>query len=275
MKTNTFTPIEILSHRGARFEAPENTVAGFEYAVRLGMTTVEFDVRLTKDGGLAVIHDATVDRTTNGAGAVCDYTVAGLRELDARSVHEDWPRPCPVPTLAEIFHVLADMPNMEIEIKKDTPENLEAAVAGVLQAMKDADRAEGIVMTSFEPYALEVAMRLAPDQPRGFIAMDWSQEDPWTHAERFDVAKVGINLQHATPDIVARAQAAGYRTVAWPCNTPEAAALVDACGFDEVCTDNPSLIAPLFGREVREVVSTASRDATRGRYRAVQPGSRP
>jgi glycerophosphoryl diester phosphodiesterase len=167
------------------------------------------------------------------------------------------------------------MPNMEIEIKKDTPENLEAAVAGVLQAMKDADRAEGIVITSFEPYALEVAMRLAPDQPLGFIAMDWSQEDPWTHAERFDVAKVGINLQHATPDIVARARAAGYCTVAWPCNTPEAAALVDACGFDEICTDNPSLIAPLFGREVREVVSTASRDATGGRYRAVQPGSRP
>lgn len=249
MSTHT-TPIEIVSHRGARFEAPENTVAGFEYAVRLGMTTVELDVHLTRDGELVVIHDASVDRTTNGTGPVGDLTLAEIQSLDARSVHTDWPEPCRVPTFREVLEVLADLPNMEVEIKKDTPDNMERVVAGVLSTMDVIGRTEGIVITSFEPYALEVAMRLAPDQPRGFIG-DWTKEETWEVAARCAITKAGINLGHATPEIVARAKGAGYRTVGWPCNTPEAAEQVKACGFDEVCTDNPTVIAPLFGREIR------------------------
>jgi glycerophosphoryl diester phosphodiesterase len=246
MKTNTPTPIEIVSHRGARFEAPENTVAGFEYAVRLGMTTVEYDVHLTKDGQLAVIHDSTVDRTTNGSGAIIDLTMDELRALDARSVHTDWPERTPVPTFEEVLIALAGMPNMEVEIKKDTPENLEKVVPLVLETMRKVGRTQGIVITSFEPYALELAMKLAPEQPRGFIAMDWSREEAFEHAARFDVVKVGINLKHATPEIVQRARALGYVAVAWPCNDEAAVAKTRACGFDQVCTDNPSLIGPMF-----------------------------
>lgn len=258
MNTHTYPPIEIVSHRGARFEAPENTVPGFAYAVRLGMTTVEFDVHLTKDGQLAVIHDATVDRTTDGVGAVGEMTAAELGALDARSIHEGWPEPCPVPMLGEVLRALDAMPNMEIEIKKDTPENLEAVVAGVLRTMDEIGRTEGMVITSFEPYALEVAMRLAPDQPRGFIG-DWTKEETFAIAERYRITKAGINLGHATPEIVARVKSMGVRTVGWPCNTPEAAAQVAECGFDEVCTDAPSAIAPLFGREVRQMEMPVAR----------------
>lgn len=253
MNTNTpTTPFEIVSHRGARFEAPENTVAGFRHAVRLGMTTVELDVHVTRDDELVVIHDATVDRTTNGTGAVSDLTLAEIKSLDARSVHEDWPEPCQVPTFRETLEALADMPNIEVEIKKDTPENMEKAVAGVLRTMKELGRTEGIVITSFEPYALEVAMRLAPDQPRGHMG-DWTKEETWETAARCTVTKVGINLGHATPEIVDRAHKLGYRAVAWPCNDTEAVEKTRACGFREVCTDAPTTIAPLFGRAVNEV----------------------
>jgi len=240
-------PIEIVSHRGARFEAPENTVAGFAHAVRLGMTTVEFDVRLTRDDALVVIHDATVDRTTNGSGAVGEMTLAEIRALDARSVHAGWPEPCPVPTFAEALRALDAVPTLEVEIKRDTPERLERVVAGVVRTMADAGRTAGIVLTSFDPYALEVAMRLAPDQPRGLIGT-WTDEETFAIAARFKVSRAGINLDHATPGIVARARAAGYSTVGWPCNAPEAVELVKACGFDAACTDMPSTIAPLFGR---------------------------
>ena len=241
--------IEIVSHRGARFEAPENTLAGFAYALRLGMTTVEFDVHLTKDDALVVIHDATVDRTTNGSGAVGEMTLAEIRALDARSIHTDWPEPCPVPTFEEVLRALDGMPNMEVEIKRDTPENLEKVVAGVLRTMAEVGRTAGVTLTSFEPYALEVAMRLAPDQPRGFIGA-WTDEESFAIAERYAVSRAAINLDHATPEIVARARAAGYYTVGWPCNSPEAAERVRACGFDAVCTDMPSTIAPLVGRQV-------------------------
>ena len=128
-------------------------------------------------------------------------------------------------------------------------ENLEKVVAGVLRTMAEVGRTAGVTLTSFEPYALEVAMRLAPDQPRGFIGA-WTDEESFAIAERYAVSRAAINLDHATPEIVARARAAGYYTVGWPCNSPEAAERVRACGFDAVCTDMPSTIAPLFGRQV-------------------------
>src|SRR5690606_24791471 len=128
MKTGTTTNIEIVSHRGAAFEAPENTIPGFEHALRLGMTTVEFDVHITADDQLVVIHDATVDRTTNGTGAVNQMTLSELQALDARAIHTDWPEPCRIPTFEETLRALAGMPNMEVEIKSDTPENMRRVV---------------------------------------------------------------------------------------------------------------------------------------------------
>src|SRR5439155_21621382 len=74
----------LFGHRGARGEAPENTLAGFAHARRAGVAAFELDVRPTADGRLAVIHDATVDRTTNATGAVSDFTAADLARLDAR-----------------------------------------------------------------------------------------------------------------------------------------------------------------------------------------------
>lgn len=236
---------EIIGHRGARFEAPENTLAGFRYAKRIGIMSMEFDVRRTKDDGFVVIHDATVDRTTNGTGPVSGLTVAELQALDARSIHPDWPEPCPVPALAEVLETLADTPHMQIEIKKDTPQNMELVIEGVLGTMAQIGRTEGIVITSFEPLALEIARRRSPEQPRGLIG-DWSAGEMFADAKRLDVSKACINLDSATPEIVARAKDAGYRTVGWPCNTPEAVEKILACDFDEVSTDAPSTIRPML-----------------------------
>ncbi|MGB3329490.1 MAG: glycerophosphodiester phosphodiesterase family protein, partial [Thermomicrobiales bacterium] len=91
MNDLTPAPITLVGHRGAAFEAPENTLAGFRHAVDLGLRCVEFDIRLTADDQLAVIHDATVDRTTNGRGRVADHTMADLARLDARAIHDQWP----------------------------------------------------------------------------------------------------------------------------------------------------------------------------------------
>jgi glycerophosphoryl diester phosphodiesterase len=81
------TAMILIGHRGGRFEAPENTLPGFRYALDLGLEAVEFDLRLTRDGQVVVIHDSTVDRTTNGTGAVADLTLAEIQALDARARH--------------------------------------------------------------------------------------------------------------------------------------------------------------------------------------------
>lgn len=241
--------IEVIGHRGARFEAPENTLEGFRHAIALGLTSVEFDVHTTADGELVVIHDATVDRTTDGTGTVNKLTLAEIRALDASSVHSLWPEPVRVPTLTEVLDALRDMPRMEIEIKKDTQQHLEHVVPAVIEHIRATGRKEGVYITSFDPYALELAQRLAPEIPRGFIG-DWSLDPTWYLARHFRVSKAGINLKHANADVVARAKAAGYRTVGWPCNDEDSVRKVIACGFDEVCTDAPSIFAPMLGRKV-------------------------
>lgn len=241
--------IEVIGHRGARFEAPENTLQGFRHAMALGLTTVEFDVHTTSDGELVVIHDATVDRTTDGAGAVNKLSLKELRHLDASSIHALWPAPVRIPTLDEVLETLADMPSMEIEIKRDSEENLDHVVPGVIAAIRKAGKQSGAVITSFDPYALELAQRLDPEIKRGFIG-DFSNPVNWYLAKKLRVSKVGINLKNANPAIVEQAKAAGYRTVAWPCNDEDSVRKVISCGFDEVCTDAPSIFAPMFGRAV-------------------------
>lgn len=238
--------IEVIGHRGARFEAPENTLEAFRHALALGLTSVEFDVHTTADGELVVIHDATVDRTTDGSGAVNKLKLSEIKELDASSIHCLWPAPVRVPTLREVLETLRDMPRMEIEIKSDTPAHVEHVVRGVIEHIREFGRGGGTYITSFDPYALELAQRLAPEIQRGFIG-DFSLAPTMYLAKHFQVGKIGINLKHATPDLVAQAKAAGITPVAWPCNDEDAVRKVLACKFEEVCTDAPTIFAPMFG----------------------------
>src|SRR5699024_9203426 len=125
--------ITIVGHRGARKEAPENTLAGFLHARELGLDAVEFDVHLSKDHELVIIHDKTVDRTTTATGPVAEFTANELAELDARAEFPDWPDIVGVPRLDQVLDIVDDMPHINIEIKTDTPDRLEEIIAGVLK----------------------------------------------------------------------------------------------------------------------------------------------
>lgn len=243
--------IEVISHRGARFEVPENTLEGFRHAIALGMTAVEYDIHITADDQLVVIHDATVDRTTNGTGPVNEKTLAELQELDARSIHVLYPDPVRIPTFDAVLDLLRDMPKMEVEIKTDSPANLEKVVPMVIEKLRNSGHA-GATLTSFDPYALELAHKFAPEIPRGHMG-DWSDEATWETAAKCDVSRIGINLGYATPERVQRAKDLGYRTVGWPCNDENAVRKVIERGFDGVCTDAPSLFAPMFGQAVNKI----------------------
>lgn len=241
--------IEIISHRGARFEAPENTLEGFRYAKALGMTTVEFDVQLTADGELVVIHDATVDRTTNGTGAVSELTLKEIRELDARSVHVLWPKPVRVPTFQEVLTELEDMQYLEIEIKGSATHDLEQLVHGMIDEINDSGRETGFVLTSIQPEALEIAMLKEKSFPRGWSG-DWDDPAKFDIAEGLELTQAGIDLPKATPEIVQRAKDAGYTTVAWICNDEQAVLKAIEFGYDKAGTDAPSIFAPMFGRKI-------------------------
>ena len=231
----------VMGHRGARFEAPENTIPGFRYAVELGLQAVEFDIHLTADDKLVVIHDATVDRTTNGSGAVSELTLEQIRALDARSIFPDWPEPCVVPTFAEVLDVIGHFETIEVEIKTYTPERLERVVPMVLDELQSRSLPGDVFVTSFDTYALELTQRLAPEQPLGYIGA-WDSPDFLETAKRLGASRAGIPFPTGSAEIVRAAQDAGMTAAGWPTNTREEFDEHMRRGVDAICTDAPTLI---------------------------------
>ncbi|MDW8322133.1 MAG: glycerophosphodiester phosphodiesterase family protein [Armatimonadota bacterium] len=124
MSAKTMPPIRnriaVIAHRGGAGIMPENTLAAFQRAIRLGCDYVEVDVRTTRDGKLVIMHDRTVDRTTNGSGAVNELTLAAVRKLDAGAKFSPLYRGEKVPTLDEVFELCRAKINVYID-HKDAP----------------------------------------------------------------------------------------------------------------------------------------------------------
>ena len=109
--------IYVAAHRGWCEKYPENTLAALQAAMDLGVDQIEFDVRVTRDNELVVIHDATVDRTTNGTGLVCDKLLSELKALDAGSYKGEEYRGYQIPTFIEVMEIVKDHPTMTLDIE--------------------------------------------------------------------------------------------------------------------------------------------------------------
>ncbi len=237
----------VIAHRGARFEAPENTLTGFRWANRTRAGAVEFDVRLTYDDQLVVIHDATVDRTTNGTGAVGDLTLAELRALDARSRFADWPEPATIPTLAEVLDTVDPRILLMIEIQQDTPEREERIATGIRDELARRDRSRMATISSFDPVAVGIVARVAPGLRRSLIGT-WDEPTFMQTAMRHGCIQADMRLDAATIEAVRAAQAAGMVTTAWPCNDEDALDRALELGFDQICTDRPTWLIDCLDR---------------------------
>lgn len=235
----------IVGHRGARDEAPENTLPGFRYAMELGLESIEFDVRMTVDEHLVVIHDDSVDRTTNGTGKVAEMTLADIQALDARSGFAEWNEPCHVPTLAEALETLRTVPHLICEIKSDTDERLERIVPMVLAQIEAAGIREQVTVTSFNPHAVLLVQKHASDMKRGYIG-DWNA--PFFLEKSIEMGCTQADVHHPTadPELVRRAKEHGMRVICWPTNSQDE--LDHALSFepDLFCTDKPSRLRPIY-----------------------------
>ena len=109
--------IYVAAHRGWSAVYPENTMEAFRAAVGLNVDQIETDVRITRDGELVLMHDAAVDRTTDGTGKVCDYTLAELKKLDAGIKKGEQFRGARVPTFIEFMDLVRDLPDMTVDIE--------------------------------------------------------------------------------------------------------------------------------------------------------------
>jgi glycerophosphoryl diester phosphodiesterase len=233
----------LYGHRGARGEAPENTLTGFAHAQRAGVAAVELDVRLTADGRLAVLHDATVDRTCFASGPVGGFTAEALARLDARRSFPGWPEAAGVPLLEDVLDAYAAKMRFAVEIKQDETARLER-VGTLLAGCIDRYGLEGrVTVTSFLPEALEIMRRLAPEIPRALIGA-YDAPTFLEAALRLECAQADIQLARGSVDAVREAQARGLRVVGWQGNTAEHLDALLAWGVGGITSDYPSFALP-------------------------------
>lgn len=233
----------VIGHRGAVGHAPENTLAGIRKAAELGATWVEFDVALTRDDIPVLMHDDTVDRTTDGSGNLADLTLQDVRNLDAGRWFSDAFAGERIPTLTEtirLLHTLGLGANVEI---KPTPGR--APETGRIVAKQVADEwpnsLRAPVFSSFQVDALVAAQQAAPEIPRGWLmrrpVKDWRDQ-----AEALDCLSIHCNHRALDSNIASEVRGAGYHLLAYTVNDANRALKLFEWGVESVFSDYPERI---------------------------------
>ena len=218
-------PPLIIAHRGDSAHVAENTLASFAVALEVGADLVEFDVQLTKDGQVVVIHDATVDRTTTGKGRVRDLTLAEIRTLSAGypSRFGDAHRGERVPTLSEALALLKDRARVMVEIK---PESVTDDAEGGIEAraiaeVRKAGMEKEVAFLSFSRRALLRCRKLAPEIVRGHLFQKAEPGEMLAGAREVASELVMPEKRILTDEMRDRAREAGLKLATWVVDDPE------------------------------------------------------
>ncbi|MCD6061348.1 MAG: glycerophosphodiester phosphodiesterase, partial [Moraxellaceae bacterium] len=184
--------MRLIGHRGARGEAPENTLSGFRYLRRLGVHAVELDILVSADGELVVIHDSFLDRTTTSHGRVDGKTAAELAAVDAcHQTFPQWPDTEGVPTLRQVMEVLRDFEHIQFEVKARSEAEAMVVAEKFPPLWREFDFGERAFTTSFNPHYLQFVRRTAPEIPRGFLFEYDFAFDPVTIAQSLGCRSLG------------------------------------------------------------------------------------
>ncbi len=244
----------IVGHRGASAQAPENTLEAFRLGVTAGADAIELDVHLTSDGELAVVHDATLDRTTDRTTTVATATMADIRTADAGwafpGPNGDYPfrgKGLTVPTLAEVLAWLPSGVGLAVEIKA------EAAANAVVETLAgSAVRAAGqVTVMSFQEAAIDRVRQLAPDLPTGLLlvpgdiferGLKWVVEHGHAAVFPFDT-----DLSEDPMANIALATSLNARVGCYVVNEPERMQHLAAAGLWGFVTDVPDVARAALG----------------------------
>jgi glycerophosphoryl diester phosphodiesterase len=237
----------ILAHRGASFDAPENTIAAFRLARQMGADGIELDTLLTADDVPVVIHDFTLDKTTDGTGKVRDKTLREIKKLDAGS-HFDYSfRTQRIPTLDEALEAIGPQMLVNIELKSVGVRHskLEALVLSIIHKHNAQNR---VIISSFNPFALRRFHRLAPNIPIGYL---YAPDVP--AYLRLFMMGVPHQARHPAADMIdseymAWAQANHYRVNTWTVDDPVRAAALRDLSVDAIITNRPDVLLEALGR---------------------------
>jgi glycerophosphoryl diester phosphodiesterase len=235
-----------IAHRGQRATRPEQTLEAYRTAIELGADGIEVDVQLTRDGRLAMIHDLTLDRTTNGHGLLAEMDWSELRRLDAGSWFGPEFAGCTIPSLDETLDLAtAAGVVLCVEIKGE-PARAVATATAVARVIRARDLFGRVFVSSFDHQALAVARRAAP---RLLLAPERLPEsalpDPEIAVAQATALGAAV-LQHRwealTREVVDALHLAGVAVWSWPIDTTESVAHSVAVGVDGVIGDDVSVL---------------------------------
>jgi glycerophosphoryl diester phosphodiesterase len=231
----------VIAHRGASSYAPENTLAAFDLALQMGVRHIELDVDFTSDGHIVVIHDDTVDRTTNGSGPVTSHTLAALREFDAGSWFGAKFAGERIPTFDEVLARYKGRVHIHTEIKGHSS-YLSQRTADLI---RQHDMEEQVTITSFQNMRLEEMRAYAPELPTGWLVVEVS-DAMITQARGMGLTQLCPRANTVTPELVRRLHAEGFVARAWGVTTEELMQQVVQAGADGMTVNFPDkLIAYL------------------------------
>lgn len=226
---------KIIGHRGGAAGYPENTLASFKKAVELGADGVEFDVQLTEDGEVVVIHDELIDRTLTESGLVRDYTLSELKEMSAGEYYSPDFKDEKIPTLREVLEIVSGLEVINIELKNflDYPE-LEEKVLKMVEEFGIMDK---VIISSFNHQSLQKVQKLHPKIKTGALLMA-RMINPADYAFKRGFNALNLHFLTADRDIIEKAHFMGLDLNVYTVNQPEAVAELTAAGVDMIITDN-------------------------------------
>jgi glycerophosphoryl diester phosphodiesterase len=237
----------VIAHRGGGVLAPENTLAALRLAGNLGFRGVEFDVKLSADGTPVLMHDNTLERTTDGSGNVAQTSYAVLAGLDAGSWFGNEFAGEPVPAFAAASALCREAglwANIEIKPCPGRERETGEAVARMTKLLWSG-AGPAPLLSSFSTEALDAARRVAPELPRGLLAVE-PHEDWQSRLEQLGCASLHLAHPHADAALVRAVHAAGYGVLVYTVNESERALDLLDWGVDALVTDQLDAITPNF-----------------------------
>ena len=233
----------IFGHRGYAAIYPENTMTSFKEALNAGADGLELDVQLSQDGELVVIHDPTVDRTTDGTGAVRELTLDQLKKLNAAN-HSKTVEFAGIPTLREVMEWLSGtdlLLNIELKNAVYPYKGMEEKV---VELIREYHMEERVILSSFNHYSLVYCHRLAPDIETAPLYSDGLYM-PWVYAESIRAKSIHPKFRAAPNEIIEQCQQAGIAVRPYTVNRKGDMKRLFKVGCTAFITDDPDLAVRL------------------------------
>lgn len=245
-------PVMVIAHRGFSGEAPENTLAAFKKAIEVGSDMMELDVHFSKDGQVVVIHDDTLERTTNGRGKVADHTLQELKKLDAGSWFESPFSGEQIPTLKEVLQLAQGNILVNIEIKNEYlgPYTISDLADRTLQEVKRRREVNRVIFSSFYPSGLH---RIKEGNPQARLALlyhkSWNILEEVTGGKPFSI--LNLRRSYLTKDKIAKVHQEGMKVNTYTVNSEGEMEQFIRWRIDGIITNHPDRLINILKRKFR------------------------